>query len=145
MSAKQNKEVVRRILEEFWHNGRQEVIDELFASDYVNHDLSTPEVRGLDAYKQWANGLRDAFQQGMPGWRLTIEDLIAEGDRVAKRWVLRGTHTGDLFGVHGTGKPVTVRGVTIYVFDARGKVREIWWNQDALGLMQQAGAIPAAV
>ena len=121
------------------------MIDELFATDYVNHELSTPEVRGRDAFKQWAKAFREAWGQGMPDWRITTEEMVAEGDRVAKRWVLRGTHTGDLYGIHGTGKPITVRGVTIYGFDARGKVREICWNHDALGLLQQVGAIPAAV
>jgi steroid delta-isomerase-like uncharacterized protein len=145
MTTEQNKAVVRRVLDEFWHDGRQEVIDELFAPDYVNHDLSGPETRGLDAYKQWANGLRAAWNQGIPDWHVTIEELVAEGDRVAKRWVLRATHTGELLGVAATGRPVTVRAVTIYGFDASGKVKEIWWNYDALGLMQQIGAIPAGV
>jgi steroid delta-isomerase-like uncharacterized protein len=72
----------------------------------------------------------------MPDRRWTIEDLIGEGDLVAKRWVLRGTHTGDFMGFPGSGRPVMVRGVSVYRF-SHGKVKEIWWNYDAAGLLQQ--------
>jgi predicted ester cyclase len=135
-----NKEIVRRVLEEYWHNGDEAIIDELFLDDFVNHDLSNPEQRGRKAFKEWGNGISTAFNTGFPGWRVTIEDLVAEGDRVAKRWILRGTHKGEYFGVAPTGKQVAMRAVTIYHF-AGGKVKEIWWNYDIFGLMQQIGAI----
>ena len=141
MSLQENKEIVRRVLEEFWHKGDERVLDELFATDYVNHDLSNPEVRGLEEYKQWARGARAMWSAGIPNWRVTIEDLVAEGDRVAKRWVLRGTNTGELFGVPPTGKPVEMRAMTLYRI-SDGKVREIYWNFDLYGLLQQVGAVP---
>jgi predicted ester cyclase len=140
MSAEQNKEVVRRVLDEFWHNGRQGIIDELFAPDYVNYDLSNPEVHGRDKFKAWANGVRDAWTKGFPGWRVTIEDLIAEGDQVAKRWILRGTHKGEFMGISPTGKSVMMTAVTIYRFGSDGRVTSIRWNYDAFGLLTQLGA-----
>jgi predicted ester cyclase len=140
MSLESNKEIVRRVLEEFWHNGDEGVLDELFATDYINHELSNPEVSGLENFKQWARGIRSAWGGAMPDWRVTIEDLVAEGDKVAKRWVFRGTHTGDLFGVAPTGRQVEMRAMTLYhIVD--GKVREIHWNFDLYGLLQQIGAI----
>jgi steroid delta-isomerase-like uncharacterized protein len=142
MSDESNKEIVRRVLEEFWHNGDESVLDELFATDYVNHELSNPEVRGREEYKQWAKGARAMWNGGLSDWRITIEDLVAEGDKVVKRFVLRGTHTGDLFGVPATGKPIEMRGASLYRI-TNGQVREIYWNYDLYGLAQQIGALPA--
>jgi predicted ester cyclase len=142
MSLEQNKEVVRRVLEEFWHQGNERVLDELFAQDYVNHDLSNPEVRGLEQYKEWARGIRALWSAGIPDWRVTIEDLVAEGDRVAKRWVLRGTHTGEMLGAAPTGRRVEMRAMTLYRISG-GKVREIHWNYALFGVLQQVGAIAA--
>ncbi len=142
MSLQKNKEIVRRVLDEFWHKGDERVLDELFATDYINHDLSNPEMRGLEAFKQWARGARAMWSAGIPDWRVTIEDLVVEGDRVAKRWVLRGTNTGELFGAPPTGKPVEMRAMTLYRI-TDGKVREIYWNFDLYGLLQQVGALPA--
>ena len=75
----------------------------------------------------------------MPDWFVAIDDLVAEGNKVSRRWTLRGTHNGDLMGIAPTGKPVTMRATALYVFNDEGKVTEIWWNYDALGLMQQIG------
>ena len=141
MSLESNKEIVRRVLEEFWHQGNEQVLDELFAKDYVNHELSNPEVSGLENYKQWARGVRSTWGSGMPDWRVEIEDLVAEGNKVAKRWVFRGTHTGEMLGLTPTGRRVEMRAMTLYhIVD--GKVREIHWNFDLYGLLQQVGAIP---
>jgi steroid delta-isomerase-like uncharacterized protein len=141
MSLERNKEIVRRILEEFWHEGNEQVLDELFSQGFVNHELSNPEVSGLENYRQWAQGVRSTWGGGMPDWRVTIEDLVAEGDKVAKRWVFRGTHTGEMLGLPPTGRQVEMRAMTLYrIVD--GKVREIHWNFDLYGLLQQVGAIP---
>jgi predicted ester cyclase len=142
MSLEANKEIVRRVLAEFWLGGNVGVLDELFAPDYVNHELSRPEVKGLAAYKEWANEARLAWKQGFPDFTITIEDLVAEDDRVAKRWILRGTHTGEFLGTPPTNRKVTMLAMTLYR-TVGGKVREIYWNYDALGLMQQLGGIQA--
>ena len=135
MSPQENKAIVRRLVEEFWNKGDTTVADELIATGYVHHDPATPsEVRGLEGFKQWAITGRT----GLPDMHITIEDMVAEGDKVAKRWTFRATHKGDFFGIPPTGKQVAWTGTTIYRI-AGGKIVEIWWNIDVLGLFQQMG------
>jgi predicted ester cyclase len=76
-----------------------------------------------------------------PNLSHTIEDMLAEGDRVAVRLTARGTHTGEFMGIPPTGKQVTVTG-TVICRIAEGKIQEDWFNSDALGLLQQLGVIP---
>jgi steroid delta-isomerase-like uncharacterized protein len=133
-----NKNVVRRLFEEVWSKGNLSVADELFAPSYTHHDPSTPDVgRGPESEKLRATLYRTAF----PDLRLTIEDLIAEGETVMARWSCRGTHKGALGGIAPTGKQFTISGISIARF-ASGKMVEGWINWDALGLMQQLGVVP---
>jgi len=81
------------------------------------------------------------YRTAFPDLRLTIEDIIAEGETVMARWSCRGTHRGDLSGIAPTGKHFTISGVSIACF-ANGKMVEGWINWDALGLMQQLGVVP---
>jgi steroid delta-isomerase-like uncharacterized protein len=132
-----NKTVVRRLFEEVWNKGNLPVTDELFAPNYVHHDSSTPDVgRGPESEKKRATLYRTAF----PDLRLTIEDIIAEGETVMARWSCRGTHKGDLSGIAPTGKQFTISGISIARI-ANGKMAEGWVNWDALGLMQQLGVV----
>lgn len=133
-----NKNVFRRLIEEVWNKGNPKVTDELFTPNYTHHDASTPDVgRGPDSEKKRATLYRAAF----PDLRLTIEDIIAEGETVVARWSCRGTHRGDLSGISPTGKQVNITGVSIARF-ANGKMAEGWVNWDALGMMQQLGVVP---
>ncbi len=133
-----NKNVVRRLFEEVWNKGNLNVTDELFAYNYTHHDASTPDVgRGPESEKKRATLYRTAF----PDLRLTIEEIIAEGETVMARWSCRGTHKGDLSGIAPTGKQFTISGVSIAHF-AGGKMVEGYVNWDALGLMQQLGVVP---
>ncbi len=133
-----NKNVVRRLFEELWNKGNLSVADELFSPNYAHHDPSTPDVgRGPESEKKRATLYRTAF----PDLRLTIEDIIAEGETVTARWSCRGTHRGDLSGIAPTGKPFTISGVTI-VRLSNGRMAEGYVNWDALGLMQQLGVVP---
>ena len=136
---KTNKTISRRIVEETFNDGRFEVVDEIVAPTFVNHDPSTPEdVRGPDGLTQLIESYRTAF----PDVRLTIEDQLAEGDLVATRWSGRGTHQGELLGIAATGKQATVTGITIdRIVD--GRIVETWTNWDTLGLLQQLGVVPA--
>ena len=132
-----NKTVVRRLFEEVWNKGNLPVTDELFASNYAHHDSSTPDVgRGPESEKKRATLYRTAF----PDLRLTIDDIIAEGETVMARWSCRGTHKGDLSGIAPTGKQFTISGISVARF-TNGKMVEGWVNWDALGLMQQLGVI----
>jgi steroid delta-isomerase-like uncharacterized protein len=132
-----NKNLVRRLLEEVWNKGNAHVADELFTSNYTHHDPSTPDVgRGPESEKKRMTLYRQAF----PDLRLTIDDLIAEGETVTARWTCTGTHKGELAGIAPTGKHVTMTGISIARF-ANGKMTEGWVNWDALGLMQQLGVV----
>ncbi len=138
MPPEENKAVVRRFLEEVFSKGNLELVDELFAPNYVLHDPAVPgEVRGPEGIKQYVDMYRSAY----PDTRFTVEDQIAEGDRVVTRWTGRGTHQGELMGIPPTGQEVTVTGIE---FDrvSGGKLEETWVNYDAMGMMQQLGVIP---
>jgi steroid delta-isomerase-like uncharacterized protein len=142
MSLQENKAIVQRILSEFWQKGNVAVLDELLAADCINHEQSNPELRGKEACKQWATDVRVANRQGFPDFEITVEDMVAEDDKVVKRFVFQGTHSGQFAGIPPTGKRVTMRGITLYRL-TQGRVSEIYWNYDVFGLLQQVGAIPA--
>jgi steroid delta-isomerase-like uncharacterized protein len=132
-----NKNAVRRLFEEVWNKDQQRVADELFAPNYTHHDSSTPDVgRGPESEKKRVTLYRNAF----PDIRLTVEDLIAEGETVTARWSCHGTHKGDLNGIAATGRQFTISGISIARF-TNGKISEGWVNWDALGMMQQLGIV----
>lgn len=138
MQPEENKAITRRFLEEIFAGGNLELVEELFAPDFVLHDPSVPqEVRGVEALKQYVTMYRTAY----PDTRFTVEDQIAEGDRVVTRWTGQGTHQGELMGVPPTGKQVTVTGIELDRISG-GKIEETWVNYDALGMMQQLGIVP---
>lgn len=133
-----NKAIARREIEELFHKGKFDVAKELIGPDYVGHDAALPEpTRGPEGVKQAVTGYRNAF----PDLKVTIEDQIAEGDRVVTRWSARGTHEGDLWGIAPTGKQATVTGISIERI-VGGKIVEGWTSWDTLGLMQQLGVVP---
>ncbi|HET7479523.1 MAG TPA: ester cyclase [Rubrobacteraceae bacterium] len=139
MSAEENKAIVRRVIEECFNQGNLDVIDELIAPDYVDHDPAMPEeVRGPEGFRQFVSMYRSAF----PDIHIQIKDQVAEGDRVAMRWVATGTHDGELIGIAPTGNRVTTPGMSIDRISG-GKVAETRDNYDAMGMMTQLGVIPA--
>ena len=136
MSA-ENKEIVRRYIEEVWTQGNLAIIDELFAANFVNH---TP-ARGLPPDREGFKQFAVAYRAGFPDLQATLEEIIGEGDKVVTRWTARGTHRGEFMGVAPTGKKATVTGISITRV-AGGKIVEDWTQGDTLGLMQQLGVIP---
>jgi steroid delta-isomerase-like uncharacterized protein len=137
MSTEENKALVRRFDEEVWGKGNLAVADELLATNFVLH-APPPEVApDLEGYKQWVSTARTAF----PDLQTTIEDMIAEGDKVVTRWTVRGTHKGEIMGIAPTGKQVTMTGISIDRIEG-GKIVEEWNEMDMLGMMQQLGAVP---
>ena len=136
--SEENKTIFRRYVEELGNEGNFDLADEIFA-DYLSHqpDGSVLE-RGPEDVKRFMGEFRSAF----PDFHTTIEDQIAEGDRVATRWTMRGTHEGEFRGIASTGKQIAVTGIGIFRF-ADGKVVESWDNFDQLGMMQQLGVIPS--
>jgi steroid delta-isomerase-like uncharacterized protein len=134
-----NKATVRRFLEEAFGQGKTEVVDEVLDPDFVCHDPNseTGEIRGADTVKGEVGYFHNAF----PDFRWTVEDQVAEGDKVTTRYTLSGTHEGEFFGVPASGRRVEVSGINIDRFEG-GKLVEEWASYDLLGAMRQMGAIP---
>ena len=136
MSTEENKAVVRRWFQAF--NDRDLAAEEAARSaDFVAHLPGAPAPLDGEGWKSFSG----AFFAGFPDLRLEIEDLLAEGDRVAVRWTFRGTHRGEFLGIAPTGKPVSMSAVEVNRV-AEGKVAEHWVVLDQLGLMQQLAASP---
>ena len=129
-----NKALVRRQHEEVWNKGNAAAIDEIYASDFVCHFPVGPKWKGPEGVKKVVARQRTAF----PDWEETIEDIIAEGDKVVTRFTSRGTHKGRFMGVPPTGKKVEITEVAVFRI-ADGKIAEQWGFPDLQGLRRQLG------
>lgn len=137
MSGEENKALVRRYIEEVYNKGNVAAIDELLTPDFVHHSLPPEVGRDRESYKQFASMHRAAF----PDFRLKVEDMVAEGDKVVLRFNWSGTHKGEFMGIPPTGKQVTVRAICIHRVEG-GKIVEQWAELDSMGMMQQLGVVP---
>jgi predicted ester cyclase len=138
MSAEENKALMRRIPEEVFNRGALGVVDEVMAADFVEHVPAMPGLpTGVAGVKAIAAAMREAF----PDFRYTVEDEMAEGDRVMHRVTGRGTMTGSLMGMPPTGRQATWTEIHIGRV-AGGKVVEHWAAFDMFGMMQQLGLLP---
>jgi len=137
VNPEENKRLVERFYEQVWARGNVQFAEEVFADDYVRHDLRpTQPAPGAAGQAQVAKAFRAAF----PDLQWRVDLLVAEGDLVAARWTASGTHTGTWAGLAATGRRAEFSGVNIFRFDATGKVVEIWNHRDDLGLQEQLGA-----
>ena len=132
-SSEDNKATVRACFENA-SQGNFDALDELVAPDYVLHP---EEVRGADGLKEMVEGYRNALS----GLRVTIDQQFTEGDYVATRFTVRGTHDGDLMGAPATGKDVAFTGITISRCED-GRIVEEWEITDNVALLRQIGALP---
>lgn len=136
----QNKTTAGRWFSDIITQGKLAVADEIFAADHVIHDPHAPPGG-------WPNGpegpkmVATVFGGGFSDWNITLEDQIAEGDRVATRWTASAKNTGSVLDLPPTGKTIRVTGVNVARF-AEGQIAESWFNFDMLTLLQQLGAIP---
>jgi predicted ester cyclase len=137
MSTEENKALMRRLTEEIWNKKNLALVDELIDAKFIEHGIGGPDLKGPEEFKQFVNMVATTF----PDFHMTIDDTVAEGDRVVSRMTMRGTHQGAFMGIAPTGKKVTVIGVKITRF-AGGKMVESWMVNDTLGMMQQIGAVP---
>lgn len=133
-----NKANTRRFYDEVFNKKNGAAIDEFIALNHVDHAAPPGMPGGLEGVKQTINMYLTAF----PDLHFTVEDMIAEGDKVAVRLTTRGTQQGEFMGVPPTGKHTTVTAIDINRF-AGGKCVEHWLQMDTLGLLQQLGVVPA--
>jgi steroid delta-isomerase-like uncharacterized protein len=132
-----NKELSRRFTELF-STGDEALADEVLSSDVVFHGTAGDgELNGVEELKAFVAGYRQAF----PDARSTVEDQVAEDDKVVTRWRARGTHRGEFGSIGATGKEFEMDGVTIERI-AGGKIAEVWVARDELGLLDQLGLLP---
>jgi steroid delta-isomerase-like uncharacterized protein len=137
MSAEKNKTLVRHFVEEVQSAGNIDAIDELCSPEFVNHSAPPGVPSNCEGVKQ----LTAMFRQAFPDSYFTVEDMIAEGEKVATRKTFHGTHQGTFMGIPPTGQQVSI-GLIDVVRVADGKVVEHWSMGDNLGMMQQLGVIP---
>ncbi len=137
MSIEENKAIIRRWLEEGWSKGNLAVADELIGTNFVVHGAGGQAISsGPEGVKQ----LVATWRTGFPDGQMSIDDLLAEGDKVVIRMTWRGTHKGHFYGIAPTGKRVEVTSLGIDRL-ANGKIVEGWGEVDMLGMYQQLGAI----
>lgn len=134
MSSVANKAIVRRYFEEVCDAGRLEIADELFTDDFG----APGKIRGPEAAKRAAQGLRDAF----PDIRFEIDDLVAEGDRVVAKVTYTGTHGGPFLGVAATGRRIRFTGVELAVFHGGRIAAEAWHVIDHADIFRQLEGSP---
>lgn len=129
-----NKDLVRGFFEDVWNEGQLDRIDEYLAEDFVEHSPLPQAARGPAEYTEEA----ELFQTAVPDITYTIEDTIAEGDKVAVRVTVRGTHEGELMGIEATGNTVEFEGMAIFRIDDE-QIVELWVQADFMGLLEQLG------
>ena len=137
MSTETNKAIVRRVFNEIVNNGNLGAADELIGPTYVNHGIPVPAT-GPEALKMAVTMFRTAF----PDITVTLEDVTAEGDKVATRGYFTGTHQGDFNGIPPTGKSIKVTYIDLWRLE-NGKAAENWVQMDMMGILQQLGVVPA--
>jgi steroid delta-isomerase-like uncharacterized protein len=138
--AQENSALIRRWFEEVWNKGNMDAIDEMASPNVIGHGQAQHDTDiGLKEFRTFAVGLRTAF----PDFKVTIDQVIEQGDKVVARWTTTMTHKGEFMGFAPTGKVVTITGTTIQRI-SDGKIVEGWDNWDQLGLLVQIGAVNAA-
>lgn len=135
MALEQNKAVARSFIEEILGKGNFELLHNITTDTYLDHNLPS----GVTPRQSIT-----AFRAGFPDAQVTVNEVIAEGDKSVVRWTMQGTNSGQFYGMPPTGKTVKMSGISMYRL-ADGKLAEGWVEYDQLGLMQQLGAIPGAV
>ena len=129
--AAANKALVRRFYKEVYVDWNMALVDEVVSPRFTSHDWPEGST-GPQAFRDYYAAMRSA----VPDARYEVDDLIADGDRVAVRWRLLGTHEGDFGGIPASGRPITLKGIAIYRV-ADGKLMERWVVSDLHGLLEE--------
>lgn len=135
--SEENKELVRRWFEEVWNKGRADAIEEMFAENGIAYGLADDPAKPITGPRDY-RPFYEVFRQAFPNLEVVIEDMVAEGDRVAARCSVRGSHEGDFMGRAATKAPVEITGITM-VRIYNGKIVEAWNNFDFMTLYKQVG------
>jgi predicted ester cyclase len=138
MGVEENKAIIRRFVEQIPNMGNLDAAEELLTSGFTLHFPNMPAIKGAEAFNEIPTAIRTAF----PDLVETIEELIAEGDRVVERFTLRGTHLGEFMGIAPTGPPVSWTAMAFYRLED-GRIAECWVEANLLGLALQTGAASA--
>lgn len=131
-----NKEVVHRYYEDVLNGGKVALLDELAVPDYAEHDPLPGQGTGLE-------GLKDRVRMLLTGLspHFTVEEIVAEGEKVVVRWTNSGTHVGEFFGIPATGKSFQIAGIDIHRLKD-GKLAEHWHVVDTFAMLQQLDVLP---
>jgi predicted ester cyclase len=141
MSIEDNERVVRRFYDEVMGEGRVEVLDEVMVEDFVDHgEALFDSPQGRETLRQGIVATHDI----LPGLRVTLHELVAEGDLVGVRGTMRCRHMGSFLGVSGTGHELSWEGIAVFRLD-EGKIAERWFNSDSVSIIRQLGLAPAGV
>lgn len=133
--SEQNKTLARRWFEDLFSRGNLDAANEILSAEFVDH-LTHEDERGIEELKHYVTIYRTAF----PDIQDTVEDIVAEADKVVVRWKSRGTHQGEFMGAAPTGRDVTFTGMRLFRI-AENKIVESWVNIDERGLREQLGAV----
>jgi steroid delta-isomerase-like uncharacterized protein len=136
--SEKNKAIARRLYDELASQGNLSLADEIVAANFVDHNPPGPDIPpGREGLKQVFATYRSAF----PDMRMTVEDQVAEGDKVVSRATVSGSHLGDYMGMPSTGKTFSIGIIDILRLEG-GKIAEHWGEADTMGMMQQLGVVP---
>lgn len=136
MSSETNKILARRVFDEVLNGKNLDLLDELATPDYIEHSPLPGQGTGIDGIRDRYTMLFDAFD-----FQFTVDDVIAEGDKVVLRWTQTGTHISPLFGMPATGRSSRTTGIEIWRVDD-GKLAEHWDVVDVFGQLMQLGLLP---
>jgi steroid delta-isomerase-like uncharacterized protein len=137
VTAAENRALVQRFYDEAWNKNNMAVYDELVTEDFVDHQALPGMEPGRAGFAQ----LDVIFRAAFPDLNVAVDGIVTEGDKVSCRWTSTGTHTGTLFGIPPTGRPVKVTATVVYRVED-GRLAEGWINRDDLGMMRQLGVVP---
>ena len=126
-----NEALYRRAIEEVWNKGNLDDLGAYFAADYVGHDTLFPR-RGLQQLRE----VIERYRKAITGIAYTVDEVLVDGDRIAARWTVKGRHTGELFGIQGTGRVLEMSGMSINRV-VKGRLAEGWVFNDTLSLLRQ--------
>jgi steroid delta-isomerase-like uncharacterized protein len=137
--SEENKQLIRRWFEEVWNNGRADLIEEMFDENGIAHGLSEDPAKPIKGPKEYTPFYK-VFREAFPNMKIMIEDMVAEGDKVAVRCCVCGKHEGNFRELAPTQSPIDFTGMTI-VRIADGKIVEAWNNFDFMTMNKQVGLL----